>query len=429
MKLRVLIIFFFVYFILGVTSDVNAYIFGLKSSDNTIENIQQIEKKYKIRLPVVGFIFDPRGDNVLKTINSLGTGLGIDRVYHITISPNMFSAQEVADGKFDKEYISVFKAIKDNDLKVIFRTMHEMNGGRYARASNPQTFQQAWIHVWGLSRKIGLDQYNILFDFSINHRDMPTLQNPSQSAKLIQCSPGQKEKFKCHTFEDYYPGNDYVDIIGVSFYNRGKATSNRLRLSPSKTISDTSRNTLTRMKQYLKPIFIDEVGTTAVFYTGAYSNKKSKEIYEKDFYRKNLRLTQLKDFFLSEPLIYGAVYFNTDYTDGLHFPTVGEADWSIINLFRDKLYLGFRDLYNGSNNNFYKSDSIKLFQTFVYSLSGKTILLPSHYKKDFLATIKSFSSGSKNIGKIKSKVINIDIETIQDKKMKLIISKLQFLYK
>lgn len=429
MKLRVLIIFFFVYFILGVTSDVNAYIFWLKSSDNTIENIQQIEKKYKIRLPVVWFIFDPRWDNVLKTINSLGTWLWIDRVYHITISPNMFSAQEVADWKFDKEYISVFKAIKDNDLKVIFRTMHEMNGWRYARASNPQTFQQAWIHVWGLSRKIWLDQYNILFDFSINHRDMPTLQNPSQSAKLIQCSPWQKEKFKCHTFEDYYPGNDYVDIIWVSFYNRWKATSNRLRLSPSKTISDTSRNTLTRMKQYLKPIFIDEVWTTAVFYTWAYSNKKSKEIYEKDFYRKNLRLTQLKDFFLSEPLIYWAVYFNTDYTDWLHFPTVGEADWSIINLFRDKLYLWFRDLYNWSNNNFYKSDSIKLFQTFVYSLSWKTILLPSHYKKDFLATIKSFSSWSKNIWKIKSKVINIDIETIQDKKMKLIISKLQFLYK
>ncbi len=429
MKFRILITFLLMSFIFGFTSDVNAYIFWLKSSDNTIENIQQIEKKYKVRLPVVWFIFDPRWDNVLKTINSLGTWLWIDRVYHITVSPNMFSAQDVADWKFDKEYISVFKAIKDNDLKVIFRTMHEMNGWRYARASNPETFKQARIHVWKLSRKVWLDQYNILFDFSINHRDMPTLQKPSQSAKLIQCSPWQKEKLKCYTFEDYYPGNDYVDIIWVSFYNRGKATSNRLRLSPNKTIGDNSWNTLNRMKQYLKPIFIDEVWTTAVFYTWAYNNKKSKEIYQKDFYRKNLRLTQLKDFFLSEPLIYWAIYFNTDYTDWLNFPTVGEADWSIINLFRDKFYLWFWDLYNWSNNNFYKSDSITLFQTFVYSINWKTILLPSHYKKDFLATIKTFSSWSNNIWKIQSQIKNINIDNIQDKKMKLIISKLQILYK
>lgn len=428
MKLRILIIFFLTSCIFNLWSNVNAYIFWLKSSDNTIKNIQKIEQKYKIRLPIVGFIFDPRWDHVLKTINWLWSWLGLDRVYHITVSPNMFSAQEVADWKFDQEYISVFKAIKNNDLKVIFRTMHEMNGWRYARASNPKSFQKAWIHVWQLSRKVWLDQYNILFDFSINHRDMPTNQTPSQSAKLIQCSPWQKEKLKCYTFEDYYPGNDYVDIIGVSFYNRWKATSNRLRLSPSKTISDNSRNTLNRMKQYLKPLFIDEVGTTAVFYTWAYNNKRSKELYNKEYYKKNLRLTQLRDFFLAEPEIYWAIYFNTDYTDWLNYPSLGEADWSIINLFRDKFYLWFRDLYKGSNNNFYKSDSIKLFQTFVYSFSWKTVLLPSHYKKDFLATIKWFSSGSNNTGAVKSKIMKIDIANIQDKKMKLIISKLQFLY-
>ena len=200
-------------------------------------------------------------------------------------------------------------------------------------------------------------------------------------------------------------------------------------LSPSKTISDTSRDTLNRMKQYLKPIFIDEVWTTAVFYSWAYSAKKSKEVYQKDFYKKNLRLTQLRDFFLSEPEIYWAVYFNTDYTDWLNFPTVGEADRPIINIFRNKIYLWFRDLYKSSNNNFYKSDSIKLFQTFVYTLNWKTILLPSHYKKDFLSTIKSFASWSNNPWNIKSEIMGINPDLLQDKKMKLIISKLQELYK
>ncbi|MDR0282301.1 MAG: hypothetical protein LBI53_03075 [Candidatus Peribacteria bacterium] len=54
--------------------------------------------------------------------------LGHGRIYHITISPNMFSAQEVADGKFDAEYLQFFRKVKDKQIKVIFRTMHEMNG-------------------------------------------------------------------------------------------------------------------------------------------------------------------------------------------------------------------------------------------------------------------------------------------------------------
>jgi beta-mannanase len=52
--------------------------------------------------------------------------------------------------------------------------MHEMNGGWYPWSSNPDLFKQAWVHVWKLSRKQGLTQTDILFDFSVNHRDMPT---------------------------------------------------------------------------------------------------------------------------------------------------------------------------------------------------------------------------------------------------------------
>lgn len=427
-KIKLLVILFLFAFSFLISSKIQAYIFGLKSFDNTIQNIQQIEEKYQIRLPVVGFIFDPRWDHVLETINNLWDKLWKDRVYHITVSPNMFSAQQVADWYFDQQYISVFKAIKDNDLKVIFRTMHEMNWWRYARWSNPQTFQDARIHVWQLSRKVWLDQYNILFNFSVNHRDMPTNQTPSQKAKLIQCSPWQKLKLQCYTFEDYYPWNDYVDIMWVSFYNRWKATSNRLRLSPNRIINDPNRDTLNRLKQYLKPIFIDEVATTAVFYTWSYNPDQSKQIYESDFYRKNLRLTQLRDFLVNEPLIYWALYFNTDYTDWLHYPMIWEADRSLINLFRDKFYFWFRDIYNSSNNDFYKSESIKLFQTFVYTAWSKTILLPSHYQKDFLRAIKAFSKWSSDISTMRSKIMDIDIQSLKEEKMKLIISKLQKLF-
>jgi hypothetical protein len=49
-----------------------------------------------------------------------------------------------------------------------------MNGGRYPWSSNPEKFKAARIHVWTLSRVVGLNEENIAFDFSVNHRDMPT---------------------------------------------------------------------------------------------------------------------------------------------------------------------------------------------------------------------------------------------------------------
>jgi beta-mannanase len=129
----------------------------------------------------------------------------------------------VADGKFDAQYKQFFALVKSGDLKVIFRTMHEMNGGRYPRSSNPEAFKKAWIHVWNLSRAAGLTTQNILFDMSLNDRDLPAKNGkPSQTATFIQCQPALKAKLHCPTFEDYYPGDKYVDLLGVTFYNRGK---------------------------------------------------------------------------------------------------------------------------------------------------------------------------------------------------------------
>jgi beta-mannanase len=222
-------ILFFLSCILGFGSFSFAYYFGLKSADDSVANIQALESQLGVRLSLVSFIFDPWEQyNVPAMMDSIAQNLGTNRVYHITISPNMYSAQQVANGAFDTQYLQFFGKVKEHNLRVIFRTMHEMNGGRYPRGSNPDTFKKAWIHVWELSRSVGLDQHNILFDFSVNHRDMPTKEQPSQTATLYQCKPEKtgsgstvrEAQWKdCPKFEDYYPDEKYVDIVGFSFYN------------------------------------------------------------------------------------------------------------------------------------------------------------------------------------------------------------------
>ncbi|MEI6774852.1 MAG: glycosyl hydrolase [bacterium] len=113
-----------------------------------------------------------------------------------------------------------------------------------------------------------MNQNNILFDMSVNARDLPAKGGkPAQTAVFIQCQQNLKEQLKCPTFEDYYPGDKYVDLMGVTFYNRGKGNSNRRRGTPDQIVNAAGRKTLDRLKNFNKPIFVDEVGTTAVNYT------------------------------------------------------------------------------------------------------------------------------------------------------------------
>jgi len=254
--------------------------------------------------------------------------------------------------------------------------MHEMNGGRYPRSSNPSAFKKAWIHVWNMSRKVGLGTGDIQFDFSVNHRDMPTKETPKQTAKLIQCQPSAKAKLGCFTFEDYYPGDKYVDVVGFTFYNRGKATSDRLRLMPQQIVNERWRYTLDRIKWFKKPIFIDEVGTTAVTYTWAFNFNHSREIYNKEYSLKNTRINQLESLLKSETSILWAVYFNVDYTNGLDMRLLWEADRSLINPEKNKVYNSAFSLIKNGENIQKRSKLANIFGVWSYSVNWVTKLLP-----------------------------------------------------
>jgi ABC-type cobalt transport system substrate-binding protein len=153
MKGKLLLGIVLVFGMFMLSSKAEAYLFGMKSWDNSIENILQIEEEYELDIPMVSFIFDPRGPHVESMMNRFNDELGADKIYHITISPNMFSAKEVYEGNFDEQYRQFFQDVKKNNLRVIFRTMHEMNGGRYPRSSDPYRFKKAWVHVREISRE------------------------------------------------------------------------------------------------------------------------------------------------------------------------------------------------------------------------------------------------------------------------------------
>jgi len=76
------------------------------------------------------------------------------------------------------------------------------------------------------------------------------------------------------------------------------------------------RKTLERIKKLEKPLFIDEVGTTSIWYDEHYSHEISQALFGKSSYikTKNQRLAQLQDLLQQEDKIVGAIYFNVDLT-------------------------------------------------------------------------------------------------------------------
>lgn len=399
----------------------NSYYFWLKSADNTPENIGKIESNLNVKIPVVSFIFDPRDESdVLNSIDRIVDLLGTDRIYHFTISPDMYSANDVVLWKFDAQYTAFFKKIKEKNLHVIFRTMHEMNGWRYPWSSNPEKFKAAWIHVWTLSRVVWLSEENILFDFSVNHRDMPTKWMPSQSASLIQCNVTKND---CYHFEDYYPWDEFVDVVWFTFYNRWKANSNRLRLTPTEILYDTNWNTYERIKALNKPIVIDEVATTSVRYEWNYNFNKSRSEYLNHDERKDNWIHQLWEFLVNRPEIVAAVYFNTDYTHGLSFKVVWEADWAIVNIEDNKVYGWFQELEMFSEK---KLDNIlgSLFQLSNFEVEWENIFISKKCNREtniILSAIKKKETNQEKMEVIKKiQDANIKSDCISESLNKLL---------
>ena len=340
--------------------------------DYSLEEIQRIENEYG-KLPIISYLFDnPEIENTLYYIQRLADTFWTDRIYEFTVAPYEKTAKEVAEWWYDEEYRKIFHMIKDLNLKVVFRTMHEMNGGRYPWSNDPENFKNARIRIRNISREEGLDQKNILFDFSVNHWDMPTKWTPSQNAILFECDQRSHPSRKnCPTFESYYPWEEYVDVVWVSFYNRGKANSNRLRLSPDQILYDSRRNTWERLKKFGKPLFIDEVWTSSIWYNEAYSYQKTKEVYdENNRENKESWLSQLQDFLSRHPEIVAVIYFNVDYTQGYSWETFWEADRSIASFDASRFYRGFSNLLGYSNQ------SLKqLFNTFWESPWMKEVII------------------------------------------------------
>jgi beta-mannanase len=211
--------------------------------------------------------------------------------------------------------------------------MHEMNWWRYSRSSHPEEFKQAWIRVYTLARKtLKIQSDKLLFSLSYNSQDLPTSDYiPTQSSAYEYCSQRRIDhKWRCPRMEDYYPGDQYVDLIWVTLYNRGRSRPAGRSVWKSPLTLLNEADLITRLSQRKKPIIIDELWTTAIDLFDERSQEKANKIFQTDARYKNSRFTERKQVFVDYPSLVAIVYFNLDATLWATEQVLWQADRSII---------------------------------------------------------------------------------------------------
>jgi hypothetical protein len=111
---------------------------------------------------------------------------------------------EVLQGQYDDRFRRLANQIAEYGAPVLLRLNNEMNGDwcgycAYYASLDPELFEAMWRHIHGIFENQGAD--NALWVFNANHRSFPDfLWN--------------------HTLW-YYPGDAYVDVVGMTAYNTG----------------------------------------------------------------------------------------------------------------------------------------------------------------------------------------------------------------
>lgn len=196
-------------------------LWGAYTGDDTLDGFEQrIGKQVNINAVFVGWD-EPFPSQFDFTVRDKGKTLVIFwEQYGITLD-------EIIAGNSDS-YINQFATqAKEYKGPVILAPFHEMNGtdpwGGTVGNNTPAKIISAWKHVHGLFAGIT----NVKFGWVVNNVSVPDTQG--------------------NQIENYYPGGNYVDYVGVDGFNFG---------DPWQTFSEVFSSSIEKLKTFNKPIFI-----------------------------------------------------------------------------------------------------------------------------------------------------------------------------
>lgn len=174
-----------------------------------LENIEnQLEFQFPILLYYTGFIegedSHPRLATALKNADEKGRllELTLQTLSQDESKGNM--VYDVLNGEYDQFLKNYVKDVKDYGKPVLFRVGNEMNGdwcvySAYHTSKDTEIYKSFYKYIHGLFQEAGAD--NVIWIWNPNARSFPD--------------------FKWNDAQCYFPGSDYVDVVGMTAYNTG----------------------------------------------------------------------------------------------------------------------------------------------------------------------------------------------------------------
>jgi Glycosyl hydrolase family 26 len=143
--------------------------------------------------------------------------------------------QSVANGSYDSYLRKAAEAAQAMPFnEILIRFAHEMNGNWYGWSGNPTAYVEAWRHVVSVFRSVGTT--NVKFVWS------PNVDNGS------------------YPFAAYFPGDSWVDYVGVDGYNWGTTGAGVNKWQSLYEVFASSYAQLTQMSA--KPVMITETSSS-----------------------------------------------------------------------------------------------------------------------------------------------------------------------
>ncbi len=111
---------------------------------------------------------------------------------------------EILKGNYDNYLDELAKSFNEYDYPVLFRLNNEMNGewvwySAHRVGKDTDLFIECWRYIYDRFEKNEVD--NVVFVWNPNEKSFPN--------------------FAYNHYLNYYPGNEYVDIVGLTSYNTG----------------------------------------------------------------------------------------------------------------------------------------------------------------------------------------------------------------
>ncbi|MFZ5354791.1 MAG: glycoside hydrolase family 26 protein [Bacillota bacterium] len=172
-----------------------------------LQKLQRLEKDLDYKFNALLQYYDLKQTIDISNLKEITrSGRFVEFTYQTTIygihNPNYM--YEILDGCHDDALNTLAERLKDLKKPILFRLNNEMNGDwcdycAYHYQKDTDIFIIVWKHIYRKFREAGAE--NVLWVWNPNWGDFPD--------------------FKWNHYLNYFPGVEYVDIIGLTGYNTG----------------------------------------------------------------------------------------------------------------------------------------------------------------------------------------------------------------